>query len=192
MIGTSFILFTLILSAVRLIYFAFYCFSNLRTHRNILIKENHAISCTSFITCQQVRNNLSEQMVGPHLAQTFLRPKGKRLFRIKWILPFDLASCSTITFTAAIICLDNQVCRRLRLYAYSNDSQLWQCPSFKSFDPPKDCTLWNDMQSIYATQFNIHLHWSFIKPNATLSVASNFSFVVHCMVSKLVSVYDCF
>ena len=52
-------------------------------------------------------------------------------------------------------------------------------PSFKSFNPPKNCAHWNGLRSIYTTQFIKYLLWIYIKPNAALNIATNFSLLVH-------------
>ena len=52
-------------------------------------------------------------------------------------------------------------------------------PSFKSFNPPKNCAQWNGLRSIYTTQFIKYLLWIYIKPNAAFNIAMNFSLLVH-------------
>ena len=52
-------------------------------------------------------------------------------------------------------------------------------PSFKSFNPPKNCAHWNGLRSIYTTQFIKYLLWIYIKPNAAFNIATNFSLLVH-------------
>ena len=52
-------------------------------------------------------------------------------------------------------------------------------PSFKSFNPPKNCAHWNGLRSIYTTQFIKYLLWIYIKHNAAFNIASNFSLLVH-------------
>ena len=52
-------------------------------------------------------------------------------------------------------------------------------PSFKSFNPPKNCAHWNGLRSIYTTQFIKYLLWIYIKPNAAFNIAMNFSLLVH-------------
>ena len=52
-------------------------------------------------------------------------------------------------------------------------------PSFKSFNPPKNCVHWSDLRSIYTTQFIKYLLWICIKPNAAFNIATNFSLLVH-------------
>ena len=52
-------------------------------------------------------------------------------------------------------------------------------PSFKSFNPPKNCAHWNGPRSIYTIQFIKYLLWIYIKPNAAFNIAKNFSLLVH-------------
>ena len=52
-------------------------------------------------------------------------------------------------------------------------------PSFKSFNPPKNCAHWNSLRSIYTTQFIKYLLWIYIKPNAAFYIATNFSLLVN-------------
>ena len=66
-------------------------------------------------------------------------------------------------------------------------------PSFKSFNPPKNCVHWNGLRSIYTTQFIKYLLWIYIKPNAAFNIAiySYIMYIIYNVTSKLVSVYDC-
>ena len=52
-------------------------------------------------------------------------------------------------------------------------------PSFKSFNPPKNCAHWNGLRSIYTTQFIKYLLWINTKPTAAFNIATNFSLLVH-------------
>ena len=65
-----------------------------------------------------------------------------------------------------------------------------KCPSFKSFNPPKNCAHWNGLRSIYTTQFIKYLLWIYIKPNAAFNKFQS-SGPCSNVTSKLVSVYDC-
>ena len=117
---------------------------------------------------------------GTHLAQTFLR--SKRFFRIVCTLPSDKpvqlaisltdnhASCATTIFTAAMLALVTEVLGLPGRVSF---------PSFKSFNPPKNCAHWNGLRSIYTTQFIKYLLWIYIKPNAAFNIAMNFSLLVH-------------
>ena len=120
-----------------------------------------------------------------HLAQTFLR--SKRFSRIVCILPSDMsvqlaisltdnrASCSTTVFTAAMLALVT------RGFKPSRTGIIFKrkFPSFKSFNPPKNCAHWNGLRSIHTTQFIKYLLWIYIKPNAAFNIAMNFSLLVH-------------
>ena len=68
-------------------------------------------------------------------------------------------------------------------------------PSFKSFNPPKNCAHWNGLRSIYTTQFIKYLLWIYIKSNAAFNIHCSYKFQSSgpCsnVTSKLVSVYDC-
>ena len=56
-------------------------------------------------------------------------------------------------------------------------------PSFKSFNPPKNCAHWNDLRSIYTTKFIKYLLWIYIKPNVAFNIATNFSLLVHVPIN---------
>ena len=98
---------------------------------------------------------------GTHLAQTFLR--SKRFFRIVCILPSD-----TPVQLLAISLTDNRASCFWQFYynLYSSNVSLGnrgfrpsrrgiifnrKFPSFKSFNPPKNCVHWNGPRSIYNT-----------------------------------------
>ena len=122
---------------------------------------------------------------GTHLAQIFLR--SKRFFRIVCTLPSDIpvqlaisltdnrASYSTTIFAAAMLALVTEVLDLSKTGIIFNRN----IPSFKSFNPPKNCAHWNGLRSIYTTQFIKYLLWIYIKPNATFNIATNFSLLVH-------------
>ena len=121
---------------------------------------------------------------GTHLAQTFLR--SKRVFRNVYKLPSDMpvqlavsltdnrASWSSTIFTAAMLAL-------VTGFRPSRTGIIFKrkIPSFKSFNPPKNCAHWNGLRSIYTTQFNKYLLLIYIKPNAAFNIATNFSLLVH-------------
>ena len=121
---------------------------------------------------------------GTYLAQTFL--KSKHFFRIVCTLPSDMpvqlaisltdnrASCSTTIYTAAMLALVTEV-----LDIFNR-----KFPSFKSFNPPKNCTHWNGLRSIYTTRFIKYLLWIYIKPNAAFNIDTNFSLLVHVPMLK--------
>ena len=173
-----------------------------------------------FITCWQVRNNptitafvcfhkfpgtfkalclllLSEQMRYPPSANL---SQVQTLFQNCLHTAFWYASTTNYIFDRqSRILFDHNL--------YSSDVRLsnrgfWpsrkgiilnrKFPSFKSFNPPKNCAHWNGQWSIYTTQFIKYLLWIDIKPNAAFNIATNFSLLVHVpMTSKLVRVYDC-
>ena len=122
---------------------------------------------------------------GTHLAQTFLM--SKRFFRIVCTLPSDMpvqlaisltdsrASCSTPIFTAAMLALVTEVLGLPGRVLCSTE----KFPSFKSFNPPKNCAHWNGLRSVYTTRFIKYLLWIYIKPNAAFIIATNFSLQVH-------------
>ena len=58
-------------------------------------------------------------------------------------------------------------------------------PSFKSFNPHKNCAHWNGLRSICTTQFIKYLLWIYIKPNAAFNIATNFSLLVHVPMSQV-------
>ena len=105
---------------------------------------------------------------GTHLAQTFLR--SKRFFRIVRTLPSDMpvqlaisltdnrASCSTTIFTAVMLSC-NRSFRPSRTGIIFNR----KFPSFKNFNPPKNCAHWIGLRSIYTLQFIKYLLWIYIK-----------------------------
>ena len=120
---------------------------------------------------------------GTHLAQTFLR--SKRFFRIVVQTAFWYDS-TTIFDRQSHILFDHNL--------YSSDVSLGnrgfrpsrtgiifkrKFPSFKSFNPPKNCAHWNDLRSIYTTQFIKYLLWIYIKPSAASNKAMDFSLFVH-------------
>ena len=124
---------------------------------------------------------------GTHLAQTFLR--SKHFFRIVCTLPSDMLVQLAISLTQSHILFDHNL--------YSSDVSLGnrdfrptrmgiiynrKFPSFKSFNPPKNCAHRNGLRSIYTTQFIKYLLWIYIKPNAAFNIATNFSLLVHVPV----------
>ena len=119
---------------------------------------------------------------GTHLAQTFLR--SKRFFKIVCTLPSDTPVQLAISLTDILfdhnlnssdVSLGNRGFRPSRTGIIFNRI----FPSFKSFNPPKNCAHWNGLRSIYTTQFIKYLLWICIKPNAAFNIAMNFSLLVH-------------
>ena len=120
---------------------------------------------------------------GTHLAQTFLG--SKCFFRIVCTLPSDMPVQLAISLTIAHpvrpqslqqrLCLGNRGFRTSRTGIIFNR----KFPSFKRFNPPKNCVHWNGLKSIYTTQFIKYLLWIYIKPNAAFNIATNFSLLVH-------------
>ena len=121
---------------------------------------------------------------GTHLAQIFLR--SKRFFRIVCKQPSDMpvqlaisltdnrTSCSTTIFTATMLALVTEVLGLPGRVIFNR-----KFPSFKSFNPPKNCAYWNSLRSIYTTQFIKYLLWIYIKPNAAFNIATDFTLLVH-------------
>ena len=85
------------------------------------------------------------------------------------------ATCSITIFTAAMLALVTEVSGLPGRVSSSTEN----FPALKSFNPPKNCTHWNGLRSIYTTQFIKYLLWSYIKPNAAFNIAMNFSLLVH-------------
>ena len=118
---------------------------------------------------------------GTHLAQTFLR--SKRFFRIVCTLPSGMPVQLAISLTIGhpvrpqsfYVGLGNRGFRPSRTGIIVNR----KFPSFKSFNPPKNCAHWNGLRSIYTTQFIKYLLLIYIKPNAAFNKATNFSLLVH-------------
>ena len=114
---------------------------------------------------------------GTHLAQTFLR--SKCFFRIVCTLPSDMPVQLAISLTdnlySSDVSLGNRGFRPSKTGIIFNR----KFPSFKSFNPPKNCAHLNGLRSIYTTQFIKYLLWIYIKPNAALNIGTNFSLLVH-------------
>ena len=136
---------------------------------------------------------------GTHLAQTFLR--SKHFFQNRLHTAFWYASTTSYIFDrqsrilfdhnlySSDVSLGNRGFRPSRTDIIFNR----KFPSFKSFNPPKNCAHWNSLRSIYTIQYIKYLLWIYIKPNATFNIATNVQSSGPCsnVTSKLVSVYDC-
>ena len=135
---------------------------------------------------------------GTHLAQTFLRSKR---FQNCLQTAFLYASTTSYIFDRQSHILfdhnlySSDVSYGNRGFRPSRTGIIFKrkFPSFKSFNPPKNCVHWNGLRFIYTTQFIKYLLWIYIKPNAAFNIATNFSTSGPCsnVTSKLVSVYDC-
>ena len=120
---------------------------------------------------------------GTHLAQTFLRSKCffglHTAFWYASTTSYIFGRQSRILFDhnlySSDVSLGNRGLRPSRMGIIFNR----KFPSFKSFNPPKNCTHWNGLRSIYTTQFIKYLLWIYIKPNAVFNLATNFSLLVH-------------
>ena len=122
---------------------------------------------------------------GNNLAQTFLR--SKRFFQNCLHTAFWYASTTSYTFDRqSRILFDHNL--------YSSDGSPGnrgfrpsrtgiifnrKFPSFKSFNPSKNCAYWNGLRSIYTTQFIKYLLWFYINQNAAFNIATNVSLLVH-------------
>ena len=120
---------------------------------------------------------------GTHIAQTFLR--SKRFFTAFWYASttsYSFDRQSHILFDHKLynsdVSLGNRSFRPSRTGIIFNR----KFPSFKSFNPPKNCAHWNGLRSIYSiytTEFITYLLWIYIKPNAAFNIAANFSLLIH-------------
>ena len=162
-----------------------------------------------FITCQQVRNNPTitafvcfQKFPGTFKALCFLllseqlrSPPSANLSQVKMLFQNCLHTAFWYASTTSYI-FDRQLRILFDHNLYSSDVSLGnrgfrpstsrmgiifnrKFPSFKSFNPPKNCVHWNGLRSIYTTQIIKYLLWIYIKPNAAFNIATNFSLLVH-------------
>ena len=164
-----------------------------------------------FITCKQVRNNptitaflcfqmfpdtfkalclllLSEQMRYPPRANL---SQVQTLFQNCLHTAFWYASTTSYIFDRQTRILfeyslyNSDVCLGNRGFRPSRKGIIFnrKFPSFKSFNPSKNCEHWNDLRSIYTTQFIKYLLWIYIKPNAAFNIATNFWSMLQCIIN---------